>query len=246
MTNQLSKALPPWERAVQLSDQHGYFDKKQVLDIVFYLAQLYAQEGASTKDPALQQQHFAKASTYFKRYFDATPKPTPESLMGYASTLYYRAVSNPNNVDQALLKEARGIVERGLTSAIKPKEGFYQLLLTLQQQQNDMAGSAEVLELLLKQQPNKKDYWQTLMAIYLQLSEKAKNDPTLSKDYLTRAIVTFERAQALGFLNTPKDNLNLVSLYLMANQFTKGTELLYNGMKANKIESEPNNWRLLG
>lgn len=246
MTNQLSKALPPWERVVQLSDQHGYFDKKAVTDIVFYLAQLYAQEGATTKDPAQQQQHFTKAVNYFRRYFDATPKPTPESLMGYASTLYYRAVANPNNIDQNLIKEARSIVERGLTSSIKPKEGFYQLLLTLQQQQNDMAGSAEVLELLLKQQPNKKDYWQTLMAIYLQLSEKAKDDPTLSREYLTRAIVTFERAQALGFLNTPKDNLNLVSLYLMANQFTKGTELLYNGMKGGKIESEPNNWRLLG
>jgi tetratricopeptide (TPR) repeat protein len=32
----------------------------------------------------------------------------------------------------------------------------------------------------------------------------------------------------------------------MANQFTKGTELLYNGMKKGAIESEPNNWRVLG
>jgi tetratricopeptide (TPR) repeat protein len=61
-----------------------------------------------------------------------------------------------------------------------------------------------------------------------------------------RAIVTAERAQALGFLNTPKDNMNLVSLYLLANQFTKGTELLYNGMKKKTIESEPHNWRILG
>ena len=32
----------------------------------------------------------------------------------------------------------------------------------------------------------------------------------------------------------------------MANQFTKGTELLYNGMKKKTIESEPHNWRILG
>ena len=86
-----------------------------------------------------------------------------------------------------------------------------------------------------------------LMALYLQLSEKAREkDPTLSREYLVRAIVTAERAQALGFLNTPKDNMTLVSLYLMANQFTKGTELLYNGMKNKTIDSEPHNWRILG
>lgn len=245
MTNQLSKALAPWERVVQLSDQHNYFDKKTVTDIVFYLAQIYAQEGSTSKDPAVQQQALSKALVYFKRYLEGTPKPTPEAMMAYSSVLYYRATAGGKEPDPALLQQAREIVEQGLRSSIKPKEGFYQLLLTLQQQQNDMAGSAEVLELLLKGAPTKKDYWQLLMATYLQLSEKSK-DPALQRDYLTRAIVTFERAQALGHMNTPKDNMNLVSLYLMANQFTKGTELLYTGMKSGKIESEPNNWRVLG
>jgi tetratricopeptide (TPR) repeat protein len=244
--NQLPKAIEPWERALQLSEQHGYFGEKQSLDIMFFLAQLYAAEGTASKVPAQQQQFFTKALTYFKRFMEKTPKPTPEAMMTYASILYYKATADQNKVDQALLKEARGIVERGLMSSVKPKEGFYQLLLTLQQQQNDFAGSSEILELLLKQAPNKKDYWQLLMATYLQLSDKTKDNPTVSREYLIRAIVTCERAQALGFLNTPKDNMNLVSLYLMANQFTKGTELLYNGMKSGKIESEPNNWRVLG
>ena len=247
MTNQLTKAIAPWDRAVQLSDQHNYFPEKQVLEIVFFLGQLYAQEATTTKDPKLAQQQFTKALAYFKRFLDRTPKPTPEAVSTYAMLLYYKAVADPNKPDQALLKEAREVVERGLTSAIKPKESFYQLLLALQQQQNDLAGSAEILELLLKQNPSKKDQWQMLMALYLQLSEKAREkDPTLSREYLVRAIVTGERAQALNFLNTPKDNMTLVSLYLMANQFTKGTELLYNGMKKKTIESEPHNWRILG
>ena len=248
--NQLSKAIEPWERALQLSDQHQYFSDKQAADMIFFLAQLYAQEGTSSKNPAQQQQYLSKALTYFRRFIEKTPKPTPEAMMTFATILYYKASADPNKVDQELLKEARGIVEKGLmswTNPTKPKEGFYQLLLTLQQQQNDLAGSAEILELLLKQSPAKKDYWQLLMATYLQLSEKvSKEDPTLSREYLVRAIVTCERAQALGHLSTPKDNMNLVSLYLMANQFTKGTELLYNGMKSGKIESEPNNWRVLG
>ncbi|MGH7960000.1 MAG: tetratricopeptide repeat protein, partial [Opitutaceae bacterium] len=247
MTNQLSKAIAPWERAVQLSDKFNYFPEKQVLEIVFFLGQLYAQEATTTKDAKLGQEQFTKALTYFKRFMDNTPKPKPEAVSTYAMLLYYKAVADPKNPDQAMLKEARTVVERGLTSAIKPKESFYQLLLALQQQQNDLAGSAEILELLLKQNPNKKDQWQMLMALYLQLSEKAREkDPALAREYLVRAIVTAERAQKLGFQNTPKDNMTLVSLYLMANQFTKGTELLYNGMKNKTIESEPHNWRILG
>lgn len=259
-TNQLSKAIGPWERSIQLSDEHGYFTEKQTNETIALLAQLFGQEGSTVKVPAegqpgrqqalaQQQQYFGKAIQYFKRYLEKTPKPTPEMMMAYASILYYKAAGDSNKVDQALLKEARTVVEQGLMTSIKPKEGFYQLLLTLQQQQNDMAGSAEILELLLKQSPNKKDYWQMLMAIYLQLSDKARNekkDEQAAREFVVRAIVTAERAQALGHLQTPKDNMNLVSLYLMANQFSKGTELLYNGMKAGKIESEPNNWRVLG
>jgi tetratricopeptide (TPR) repeat protein len=247
MTNQLTKAIQPWDRAVELADQFGYFPEKQVLEIVYFLGQLYAQEATTTKEPKLAQQQFTKALAYFKRFIEKTPKPSPEAVSTYAMLLYYKAVADPNKVDQVMLQEARNVVERALTSDIKPKESFYQLLLALQQQQNDLSGSAEILELLLKKQPNKKDQWQMLMALYLQLSEKAREkDPTLGREYLVRAIVTAERAQALGFQNTPKDNMNLVSLYLLANQFTKGTELLYSGMKKKTIESEPHNWRILG
>ena len=247
MTNQFSKAIGPWERSIELSDKYQYFSEKQTLDTVSLLAQLYGQEGSTTKVPAQQQQYFGKAITYFRRFIKGTKNPTPETMMAYASILYYRATADQNKVDQALLKEAREVVERGLTSSIKPKDGFYQLLLTLQQQQNDLAGSAEILELLLQQNPSKKDFWQLLMASYLQLSDKeGKKNATVGREYLIRAIVTCERAQALGHMKTPKDSMNLVSLYLMANQFSRGTELLYTGMKSGAIDSEAANWQVLG
>jgi tetratricopeptide (TPR) repeat protein len=247
MTNQFSKAIAPWERAIELSDKYQFFSEKQTLDTVSLLAQLYGQEGSTTKVPAQQQQYFGKAITYFRRFIKGTKNPTPETMMAYASILYYRATADQNKVDQALLNEAREVVQRGLTSSVKPKDGFYQLLLTLQQQQNDLAGSAEILELLLQQNSSKKDFWQLLMASYLQLSDKeGKKNATVGREYLIRAIVTCERAQALGHMKTPKDSMNLVSLYLMANQFTRGTELLYTGMKSGAIDSEPGNWQVLG
>jgi tetratricopeptide (TPR) repeat protein len=247
MTNQFSKAIAPWERSIELSDKHGYFSEKQTLDTVSLLAQLYGQEGSTSKVPAQQQQYFSKAISYFRRFLKGTKNPTPETMMAYASILYYRATADQNKIDQALLKEARQIVDRGLSSSLKPKEGFYQLLLTLQQQQNDLIGSSEILEILLQQNPSKKDFWQLLMASYLQLSEReGKKNAAVGREYLIRAILTCERAQALGHMKTPKDSMNLVSLYLMANQFTRGTELLYNGMKSGAIDSEPGNWQVLG
>jgi tetratricopeptide (TPR) repeat protein len=247
MTNQLTKAIAPWERAIELSDQFKYLPEKQVLETVLLLAQLHGSEGSASKVPAQQKMHLDKAVKYFRRYIEGTKKPSPENMVSFASILYYKAIADPNNIDQAGLAEARTIVDQGLSSAIKPKDHFYQLLLTLLQQQNDMAGSAEIIELLLKQAPAKKDYWQLLMASYLQLSDKnSKTDAQLSREYLIRAIVTCERAQTHGHMKTPKDNMNLVSLYLMAGQFTKGTELLYTGMKSGAIDSEPNNWRVLG
>ena len=55
--------------------------------------------------------------------------------MAYASILYYRSVADPNNIDRAGLAEAQKIVEQGMLESIRPREGFYQLLLTLLQQQ---------------------------------------------------------------------------------------------------------------
>jgi tetratricopeptide (TPR) repeat protein len=54
-----------------------------------------------------------------------------------------------------------------------------------------------------------------------------------------------ERAQALGLMQTPKDNYNLVTMYYNAGQFGKATDLLYSGLKSGAIESDLKNWQLL-
>src|SRR6185295_13612076 len=58
-------------------------------------------------------------------------------------------------------------------------------------------------------------------------------------------IASIERAQALGFLRTPKDNYTLVGLYFNVGQFGKATELLYAGLKSGAIEPLQANWELL-
>src|SRR5262249_38737567 len=160
---------------------------------------LYLQEGASAKDPAVQNKYLTKATDYFKRWLDNSKKPTPEVMVAYASALYYRAVADSKNINKPLLVQAQQEAEKGLLMSPVPKESFYTLLLSIFQQQNDLVRSSEIIELLLKQNPQKKDFWAALMVTYLNLAnEKEKGDPEEYRAYLTRTIVTVERAQALG------------------------------------------------
>jgi tetratricopeptide (TPR) repeat protein len=245
---QMPKAIAPWERALQISDEHGYFNERQTLEIVLYLAQLNTQEAfATNRSPQQQQEHLAKAMPYYRRYLEKVATPAADVLQTYATVLFQRATVDANRADPALLQEAKAVVERGLASTIKPRESFYSIKVALRQQDNDLAGASELIELMLHQKPDKKDYWQSLVMMYTRLSDEAKDEnPALARQYLVRAIIAYERAQELGFLTGSKDRLHLCSLYLAAKQFTKGTEMLYSGMKTGKIDSEPNNWRLLG
>ncbi|MBM3853832.1 MAG: hypothetical protein FJ399_11860, partial [Verrucomicrobia bacterium] len=64
MTNQLTKAIAPWERAIELSDQFRYLPERQVMETVLLLAQLHGSEGSSSKVPAQQKLHLDKAVKY--------------------------------------------------------------------------------------------------------------------------------------------------------------------------------------
>lgn len=244
-TDQIPKAIEPWAQALKLSDQFHYFDDKMSLDITKYLAQLIFSEATTTKDKALQQQQITDSAMYLKRYLDKAPKPESETQMLYAQILYYQATSDSSHVNQGLLQEARQIIERGMLGSIHPKEGFYRLLLAVVQQQNDFVRSAELMELLLKEYPTKKDIWPMLFGTYVNLAGTAKTEDQ-RREFYVRGINTLERAQALGFMNTPRDNYNLVTLYINAGAFGMATDLLHKGLEAGTIESTAANWRILG
>lgn len=242
--DQWAKAVETMEVSLKLSDANRFFDKNKTLEMLLFLAQVSYQEATTIKVPAQQQLYLAKASDYFKRWLKDTPKATPEISAFYATILLQQAVSDPKNINQTLLKQARAEVDKLFLTSIRPKEQLYFLLLAILQQENDTARSADVLELIVKQFPTKKDYWPQLWATYLNLAND--KDETKARTNFIGAINTVERAQALGFMNTPKDNFNLVSLYIQVNQFGKATDLLYAGLKSGAIENDPKNWIYLG
>ena len=244
--NDYASAIAPMETTLRLADANkNFFDKKTILDVVYFLAQIYYQEGTSSKDPTVQKNYFNKSSAYIKRWLQTTPKKNQEASLFYASILYNQAVVNPDKVDLDLIKRVQTEVKEGLLTSLKPKEGFYVLLLASLQQIGDLAGSAEVLEQMVKVKPDNRTYWLQLLASYLNLGGGTEKDEQKSRESFARAINTMERAQALGLMQTPKDNYNLVTMYYNAGQFGRATDLLYSGLKSGAIESDLKNWQLL-
>ncbi len=247
---QFDKAIDAWENALRISEEPKYFDAKATLEITLYLAQFCYQVGITSKVPAVQHQYVDKAAGYFKKWLAATPKPSSDIELFYASILYNQAAVDPKNINTTLLKQAQLEVEKAISSTVHPKEGFYVLLLAILQQENDMVRSAETLEIMVKEYPQKKDYWPSLWATYLNMANEAtasggKDEAKTRENYIC-AINTQERAQALGFMNTPKDNLTLVNLYLTAGQYGKATDMLYAGLKKGAIDNDQKNWATLG
>ena len=244
-----AKVIPPWETALRLTDKHKYLSDNSVQELIYYLAQIYYQEATATKVMAVQKQNFAKATSYLERWLTNTTKPIydqsrQEAAVFYANLLYNQAVIDQEKIDMSLIQKAEVEVEKGLRMSARPKEAFYLILLAISQQKGNYPRLAELLEYLVKQSPAKKDYWAQLAGVYLNLAAQEK-DEKVARDYNTRAILAIERAQALGFMKTPKDNYTLVGIYFNVGQFGRATEILHTGLNDGSIDSELKNWELL-
>ena len=228
-----AKSIEPLELALLVAERNGYFEPRVNQDLRYYLAQLYYQEASTTKVLDSQKKLYAKASSFIESWSKENTKPNPDAQLFYASVLYNQAQLDPNNIDNKLIKRAQEEVEKGLGMSLKPKDTFYILLLATLQQQNETARSAEILELLVKQNPANKTYWQQLASTYLNLQQDV------------RAALTIERAQKHDTMNTPKDNFNLVGIYFNMQQYDQAIGLLEKGLKDGSIDNEQRNWELL-
>lgn len=227
--------IEPLEKCLFLSDSKTptYFEERVTKDLVYFLAQLYLQEAVQSKDKKRAAQLFEKADNTMARWISISPKTTAEAQLIYSQLLYNRAVLDTEHPDLAIMKRAMDQVDIGLHLSPHPKDTLYVLKLVCLQQLNRNAEAVEVLELLVKQKPDSSTYWQQLAALYL----GAGND--------LRAILSIERAQANGLMNSPKDNFNLIGMYFNLGHYEKASELLEKGLRGGTIENEQKNWELL-
>ncbi len=237
-------AIAPMETALRLSDAHGYLKGRGADALVDFLSKLYYAEGTAAKSLDIQRQYLQRATTYVQRLINSEGGLTVDNQLFYTTLLYTRAVLDANNLDTALLKQTISEAEKALLMSARPRENFYQILISSLQQLNDYKRSADYYEILVKLYPSNRTYWQQLAAIYTTLAQETK-DEREAYAYNLRSILTMERAQALGFLNTPRDNFNLVGVYFNINQFGKATEILHKGLNDKTIESTQRNWELL-
>lgn len=214
-------AVPLLEHVV--NSGHFRDDKNRYLDFVSILAQVY-----------YSQDRFADAEKYAKMYLDQVEKPLTERIVFYCYVVLQRAQPAQGKVDEAAVREVLKQLDRALTSTLNPPENVYVLRALSYQVLGDFYKASETLELLVSKYPQNKQYWQQLFSAYANSGEPL------------RAILAIERGQEAGQMDTPQENLRLVSLYYNLQHYDKVIELLESGLKSGKLDNEPANYELLG
>jgi len=238
------EAIQPLLTAHTLGEKYGFFEQKTMLDQLYLLCQINYQIASEAKQPESQTEHYKKAYEYIHQWLSTNPKPTTEGALFAASILYGHGTMTPGKPDLALVRQARDQARQGMQLGLKTPDQLYVLLLASLQQLGDHSGEIDVLEEMVKRQPTNALYWQQLAGSYLALANEATEDREIRR-YQLRTILTIQRAQANGVMNTPKDSLNLIGMYFNLEQYGKASELLTEGLKTNKVENSRANWELL-
>ena len=247
-SNRAIAAIPLLEEMVQIGDALNLFRFTRVLpmseaDAMLYLTQLYMQDATQPgKTIDYQRASYAKAHLYAKRLI-SLKKTTDYQKMADAQTmwarlLYYEAAVDPSKIDMTLMKQAAAEAYKALLILVKPKEDNYTLYLACLQQMGDNTRAAEILELMVNQFPKNKNNWLYLFQVYSTMAASGDKTAELS------AIVTMERAQAVGQLTSNKDNFMLAGLYFNIQQYQFAAELLEKGLRSGAIDPEQKNWEL--
>jgi hypothetical protein len=256
--NNPTLALEYLGRALAIDDRKHYFDQKEVQAILYETSLVSYTEANATKDPSAKPQFYAKALHTLERWLEHADLSTlSQDKFQYIATVYFTFGQGGSELgpgqkeDKAMLEKAVVWIDRGMQTVIRPNDTLlqlYALKVAALYQLGRLNEMADCLEFELKYKPGNKNNWQELAQIYQQLANSAdeKKDTEASFAYNVHEILTYQRAQQLGFMTTPKDNFNVVAFYSAINQYSRACELLERGLRDNTIESKPENWEILG
>lgn len=227
-SDQGPKAVAPLESILS----GNYFPKDAQLGMVFILAQLYMQEAGSTSDAKVQEQRLNQARQRLESWFAATPEPmlgaTNLSMYCDATALYANCLFFLKDFKKSY-ETAKNLVRL----SIEPNDQAWVLLFAAQQEAGLNAEAADTFELFIRKFPNRKDYWMQLTQAYL------------SSDQPLRAILTYQRAQEHGFMNSRSDYMNVFGLYYRLEEYSRASELLESWIKSGKVDDSEENWELV-
>ncbi len=211
-------AIPLMETVIRL----GYQDEARLLDFQFLVAQLYLSVG-----------NYVKAAELGKTWLDRSPTWQPEKVIFYCSVMLQHAQSDDGSVDKEAVQKSLDVVSRAMQLFPYPTEPLYRLLAISHQLLGQTDKATELFEIMVEKWPENRQYWQQLYGLYVNEGESL------------RAIVTIERAQKLGILDTPQQNAAYVALHYNLQRFDRVAEILEKGLADGSIENLLNNWELL-
>ena len=211
-------AIPLLENVIRL----GYHDETRMLDFTFLLAQLHNMGGNA-----------ARAEELSLRWLETAKKWKMESVIFYTSVVLQRAQAKDGKVDKDAVQKALAILKKAMLVFPNPTEQLYQVQAISYQLNNEYDNAADIFEVLVSKWPKNRQYWQQLYALYVNSSQPI------------RAILTLERAQEQGILDTNKDHLSRVGLYYNLQRFDRVVDILEKGLKDGSIDDEANNYELL-
>jgi tetratricopeptide (TPR) repeat protein len=212
-------AIAPLEAALE----SNFFQPQQELDWMYLLAQLHVQAGNRRRGEELMS-----------RWMERSIDPSPEGVIFYATLLVDRAQSGDPAAALLVLEEAYFHIERGMVRIPEPPEMYYFLQAACLQGLERFDETAEVLEWMVAQRPDRADYWEHLYSMY------AADQRNL------RALLTIERAQEHGFMLARNDQFNRVSHYYNLGRYEKVIELLDAGLPEDTTANAEAMWALLG
>ncbi|MDO8844707.1 MAG: tetratricopeptide repeat protein [Methylicorpusculum sp.] len=166
---------------------------------------------------------YAKAIDTLKPWLAGNPKLDSETHVMLAN-----AYSQLKQYNEALKH-----IKQAIQSSNKPDQAWYQLQLALSYELKDYDAAADVLRKLLSIYPDNKDYWQQLASVY-HLGKEA-----------TKAVTVKHLAYKKGLLNSEKEILDLVNLYLLVGSPYKAGHILAKEINNNRVSNDSKHWELL-
>lgn len=224
-SGEATKAIPYLENCLN----PAYMAPEQLQGLSFVLTQLYMQEAGLTNDEKLRDKRLGQSKARLEEWFAANKEPklgSPkmkeyvDATSLYANCLYFLKE----------YKKSYEVSKKLVRLSIEPNDQAWILLFAAQQESGDNAQAAETFEMFIRKFPEKKDIWLQLTQAYL------------SSDQALRAILTYQRAQTHGFMNSPSDYMNIFSLYYRLEEYSRASQLLESWIKSGKVEDTEDNW----
>jgi hypothetical protein len=219
-------ALAPLQLAVELGERDGCLEPATLLETLYLLGQLNAHLAAQAASGELKQRYWSGAHQAVSHWLARSPKPSVEVQLFAASILYQLALLDPAHPDGPGLHAALKAAEACLMLEVTPRESSYVMVLAIQQQLGQREAAADTLEWLVQAYPANALSWQQLAGSYLALAADS-TDSAKTARYHLRALLTLERAQALGHLTSESDRANASALRTALNQSAVVTALSF-------------------